>query len=58
MNIEKVPHYNTVAQGSDIWSEVSHYSDKQVPVWRRKCTTCGHIETTTKMVAVEYKPQF
>ena len=57
-DIEKVPHFHTVTQGSDIWNEVSHYSDKQIPVWRRKCTTCGHIETTTKTVAVEFKPQF
>ena len=57
-DIEKVPHFKTAVQGSDIWQEVDYFSDKQIPVWRRKCTVCGHIETTTKTVAVEFKPQF
>jgi len=58
VDIEKVPQFRTVNQGSDIWQEVSHYSDKHIPVWRRKCTECGKTETTTKTVPVAYKPQF
>ena len=36
------------------------WEEKLIPVWRRKCSTCGEKQTTTNTVPVikEYKPVF
>ena len=52
--------YETVAQGSDIWSLPTGYRDVTKPRWSRKCSKCGYIEHTYKQKAIikGYEPEF
>ena len=52
--------YETVAQGSDVWSEPTGYRDVIKQRWARKCIKCGHVEYTYKQkpIITGYEPEF
>jgi hypothetical protein len=60
VRIEKVFTHKMVAHGSDIYPEVSGSYDKEIPIWKRECKSCGKVEETDKTAPVisEYKPVF
>ena len=60
-DIKKIPIQENRPMGSDYFNSVTvGWKDKKIPVWRRKCSICGKIETTTNTEAVisHRKPVF
>lgn len=52
--------FRQVAQGSDIWTESTGYTEKSIPRWTRKCKICGKEEHTykEKPIIKGYEPDF
>jgi hypothetical protein len=58
---EKQPTgYETVGQGSDVWTQVTGWKDVDIPRWTRVCTVCGFEQHTTEQepIITGHQPKF
>lgn len=54
-----IPIQENRPMGSDFFNPVTvGWEPDRTLVWRRKCTTCGTVQTTIKVEATDYKPVF
>jgi len=58
---KRIPITENRPMGSDYFNPVTiGWRTEEIPVWRRKCTKCEHVQTTTntKPVIEKHEPVF